>query len=76
MPTVHARTVRRAADVVGGAAVLAGHLEVREEFITKWMEDRLPVPQEIFLRCVDIVNAHQLDEISDQSSKSLPKGPA
>jgi hypothetical protein len=76
MPTVQARTVRRAAEIVGGVEGLAAELEVRDEFIKKWMEGRLPVPQEIFLRCVDIVNAHQLDELSGPNlNNSVPKGP-
>ena len=64
MPTVHARTVRRAAEIVGSVEVLAAQLEVRDEDLRKWIEDQLSVPQEIFLRCVDIVNAHQMSEIS------------
>jgi DNA-binding transcriptional regulator YdaS (Cro superfamily) len=64
MPTVHAHTVRRAAEIVGGIQVLAGRLGVRGEFIKNWIEGELTVPQEVFLRCVDIVNAHQISDIS------------
>jgi DNA-binding transcriptional regulator YdaS (Cro superfamily) len=75
MPTVHARTARRAAEIVGGLEALAAQLDVRDENLKKWLEGQLPVPQEIFLRCVDIVNAHQLDEISGQNlNNSVPKG--
>jgi hypothetical protein len=75
MPTVHARTARRAAEIVGGLEVLAAQLDVRDENLKKWLEGQLPVPQMIFLRCVDIVNAHQLDEISGQNlNNSVPKG--
>jgi hypothetical protein len=76
MPSVHARTVRRAAEIVGGVEELAAQLEGRDEVIKKWMEGQLPVPQEIFLRCVDIVNARQLDELSGPNlNNSVPKGP-
>ena len=75
MPTVHARTVRRAAEIAGGVGVLAAQLDLRDEDVKKWLEGTLPVPQEIFLRCVDIVNAHQLDEISGPYSKSIPRSP-
>ena len=76
MPTVHARTLRRAAEIVGGIELLAGQLDVRDENLKKWLEGTLPVPEEIFLRCVDIVNAHQLDEISGQTfNNSVPKSP-
>ena len=75
MPAVHARTVERAAEIVGGLEVLAAQLDVRDENLKKWLEGQLPVPQQIFLRCVDIVNAHQLDEISGQNlNNSVPKG--
>jgi hypothetical protein len=75
MPTVHVSTVRRAAEIVGGVEGLAVQLEVRHEFIKKWMEGQLPVPQKIFLRCVDIVNAHQIKEISGRYSNSSNSGP-
>jgi hypothetical protein len=75
MPTIHARTVQRAAEILGGIEVLAAQLDVRDENLKKWLEGTLAVPQEIFLRCVDIVNAHQLNEISGSHSKLVPKGP-
>lgn len=76
MPTVHARTVQRAAEIVGGIELLAGQLDVRDENLRKWLEGELPVPQQVFFRCIDIVNAHQLDEISGQNlNNSVPKGP-
>jgi hypothetical protein len=65
--------VRRAAEIVGGIELLAEQLDVRDENLKKWLEGQFPVPQEIFLRCVDIVNAHQLTEISGGHAK--PKGP-
>ena len=76
MPTVHAGTVRRAAEIVGSVEVLAAQLEVRGEDLREWMEGQLSVPQEIFLRCVDILNAHQLSEIGASPANSLPKRPA
>jgi hypothetical protein len=76
MPTVHARTVRRAAEIVGGIELLAGQLDVRDGNLKKWLEGELPVPQQVFFRCIDIVNAHQLDEISGQTlNNSVPKSP-
>lgn len=76
MPTVHARTVRRAAEIIGNVERLAAQLEVRDEDVRKWLEGQLSVPQEIFLRCVDILNAHQLSELSGSHGNSLPKDPA
>ena len=69
MPTVHARTVRRAAEIVGAIEALAAQLHVQDEVIRKCMEGELPVPEELFLRCVDIVNADQLREIGGADSE-------
>ena len=76
MATVHAVTVRRAVEILGGVELLAAQLDVGDENLKNWMEGQVPVPQEIFLRCVDIVNAHQLNEISGRSVNQVPKGPA
>ena len=64
MPTVHARTVRRAAEIVGGVQLLAAALDARDANLKKWLGGEVPVPENIFLKCVDIVNAEQLDQIS------------
>ena len=75
MPTVHARTVQRAAEIVEGVEVLAARLGVDDENLRRWMEGEHPVPPQVFFRCVDIVNDHQLDEISGQNlNNSVPKG--
>ena len=63
MPTVYASTLRRAAKIVGGLEALAAQLDVRPDELKNWLAGKVPVPQEI-LRCVDIVVARQLDEIS------------
>ena len=75
MPTVRARTVRRAAEIVGGVQLLAEALHARDDTLRKWLEGELAVPEDVFLRCADIVNAHQLDEIS-RPTYSPPKDPA
>lgn len=76
MPTLHARTVQRASEIVGSVELLAAQLDARDEDVRKWMEGQLSVPQEVFLRCVDILNAHQLSEISGLHANPPPKGPA
>ena len=68
MPTVHARTVRRAAEIVGAIEALAAQLRVQDDVIRKCMVGELPVPQELFLRCVDIVTAYQLRNIGGADS--------
>ena len=68
MPTLHARTVRRAAEIAGAVEVLAAQLNVRDELLRKCIEGQLPVPEALFLQCVDIVNADQLRQIGGADS--------
>jgi hypothetical protein len=69
MPTLHARTVRRAAEIAGAVEALAAQLNVRDELLRKCMEGELPVPEALFLQCVDIVNADQLRQIGSLDSE-------
>lgn len=64
MPTVYARTLRRAAEIVGGVEQLGSQLGVRREDLVYWLQGAKQVPQEIFLRAVDIVVAHDVSTIS------------
>jgi mitochondrial fission protein ELM1 len=58
MPTVYARTLRRAADIVGGAQALARDLEVSPAIFRGWLDGSANPPMDIFLKAVDIVVAH------------------
>jgi hypothetical protein len=73
MATVQASTVRRAAEILGGVEVLAAQLAVRDDDVENWLENKVPTPQDIFLRCVDIVTGHDLDKIT--GGHAQPKGP-
>ena len=64
MPTVRARTLRRAAAIVGEPKALALQFDVKAEELTAWMAGTAAIPEEVFLRAVDIVTAHQVAEIS------------
>jgi hypothetical protein len=64
MPTVYARTLRRAAEIVGGVQTLGSQLGVGTEDLVYWLQGTKSVPQEIFLRAVDIVVAHDVTQIS------------
>ena len=78
MAGLRAATVRRAAEIVGGVEVLAAQLDIGEQYLKKWIKGQLPIPQEFFLRCVDIVNAHLLGEIGEPHSTRKaadPKAP-
>ena len=64
MPTVYARTLRRAAEIVGGVEKLRSELGVHSEDLVHWLQGTKAVPQEIFLRAVDIVVAYDVSTIS------------
>jgi DNA-binding transcriptional regulator YdaS (Cro superfamily) len=73
MPTVHARTLRRAAQIVGGAKELAAQLGVASDDLVYWLDGTKRVPQEIFLKAVDIVVAYDVKEISSVNTPTLKK---
>ena len=54
-PTLHERTLRRAVAYLGGADELASFLGVELFEVVSWLERRARLPEEIFLRLVDIV---------------------
>ena len=55
MPDVYARTLRRAAEIVGDTKELAFKLGASEEDVYLWIQRVKDVPLEVFLRAVDIV---------------------
>lgn len=55
MSDVHVRTLRRAADIVGGPQQLALRIRVTPSHLALWMAGSEPPPLHIFLRAVDIV---------------------
>jgi hypothetical protein len=55
LPTVYARTLRRAAEIVGGDAALATWLRVTPSHLALWLADAETPPMEVFLKAVDVV---------------------
>ena len=75
VPTVHARTLARAAQLVGGAAALADRLRVSPEGLHLWLSGKVEPPQRVFLEAIDIVLANQLDPLSkDDKGRPIRKG--
>lgn len=73
MPTVYARTLRRAAQIVGGPSELAAQLGVPLDDVAFWLQGTKRVPQEVFLAAVDIVVAHDVKEMSNLNNPVLKK---
>lgn len=64
MPTVWARTLRRAAELSGGELLLCTRLNVRPTDLTAWLNAQAKPPPEVFLKAVDIIGEHDLDELA------------
>ena len=52
---VYRRVLRRAAEVKGGYAPLAAHLNVKLDELTQWVHGFEQPPERVFLAAVDIV---------------------
>jgi hypothetical protein len=55
MAWVHARTLRRAVDIVGGEHQLALRLKVKPNHLSLWLRGLCEPPVDVFLRAVDLV---------------------
>ena len=66
MPTVYARTLRRAAELVGGESALAARLAVSENELDLWLRNFVRPPSDVFLKAADIVAEHELRVLHEQ----------
>ena len=55
MSQATARVLRAAAEVLGGEAALAKHLNIGELLMRAYIEERRPLPDFLLLRAVDVV---------------------
>jgi hypothetical protein len=70
MSPLEARTLLRAADIVGGLDRLAAYFEVSGEDFETWLAGKAPLPKHIYERCVNIVVACLLDELCPNHAKA------
>lgn len=68
MPTVYARVVRRAAEIMGSQDALAAHLGVGTEDVALWIQGDKNVPTSVFLKVVDIVTQNAFPPTKPNSS--------
>jgi hypothetical protein len=71
MATVHAETLRLAAEIAGGLTELSTQLGVPERAVEEWLQGTQPIPPNIFLRAVDIVASYEINEIRDSYVKII-----
>lgn len=58
MPSVYARTLVRAAEIIGGELELALRLQVTPSHLHLWIRGLSEPPRDVFLRAVDLVIDH------------------
>jgi hypothetical protein len=56
--TVHARTLQRACDALGGVQPLARRLNIAEHELAPWLDGSEQPPAEIFLTALEVVLEH------------------
>ena len=71
MPTLHARTIARAALIVGGVPTLADRLRVTPEGIQLWISGKTDPPSRVFLEAIDIVLEYQITQIDHPDDDDL-----
>jgi hypothetical protein len=76
VPTVWARTLHRAAELVGGELRLATKLNVRPSELAAWLRAESKPPPEVFLKAVDIIGAYDLQQLSKRGGPSAPTTPS
>lgn len=54
-PTVYARTLHRACEVLGSLDALSRHLNVPAPKLVRWIAGAEPPPLDVFLAAVDVV---------------------
>jgi len=69
VPTVWARTLRRAAELVGGELSLAARLNVRPGDLAAWLRGEAKPPAEVFLKAADIIGTHDLEELAKRPTR-------
>lgn len=53
--TVHARTLQRACEALGGAAPLASHLRIPQDALARWLEGGEEPPHAVFFAALEVV---------------------
>jgi len=65
---VHLNALARATELLGGAAELAKKLEIPESMVEMWIAERF-IPNDIFMRIVDIIIDRDIDAIKDAAAR-------
>lgn len=73
MPTaIHKRALKRAMDLAGGADALAAHLKVPPTGVRFWLGASGPLPDDVFLKLVDLLLDESLAELRTLPGEKAP----
>ena len=64
MSDLHVKTLKRAAEIVGGEQQLALKLKVTPSHLALWLEGLATPPGDVFLRAVDLVTDDELSRLT------------
>jgi hypothetical protein len=75
-----AKLLEAAAEAVGGEDQLAERFAIRAPLMRAYMEARLPLPDELFLKAVDLIlwnldAARRARQLAAQSTRESPRDP-
>ena len=73
-PDLRLMVLRRAAEIVGGAAQLRAHLDVEAHSIELWLSGRATPPEWVFLLAVDVVLRDDIAR-KREDRRSTPRDP-
>lgn len=71
MPPVHARALKRAAELLGGIEPFARHVGVPAHELVAWMNGEGMPPLGVFLKAVDIISERQAADLGAASESAL-----
>jgi hypothetical protein len=74
--SVQSRALIRAAHILGGVDALERFLDVTPTRLGMWMNDRVPVPSDVFMRVVDLLLDYDHGHLSDESNSERSSGAA
>ena len=67
---VHKRALQRAIDLAGGTEPLARYLKVSPTAVKFWLNASSPLPDDMFLKIVDLLVERSLMELKPAASES------
>ncbi len=71
---VYSRALVRAAELLGSTEALSAYLDVSLRRLERWMDGRERIPQDVFLKVVDLYAERQLEHLQDRQDMAKSDG--